>query len=179
MKANTLLLITLTLLLAVPAIARGKKHPNRAMIEKMEAVPCGAKERGLTGLGSVFASVGATKMSTDEKLCPQYLLRTDDMEYHVRPLDKHPRILPVGQEGEFKISKDVMVMKIPDGDHKKRRYQVVAIKPIEHEATPAAAGTDTRYEPRRNNYDRQPDATKVPPEKTDARAPVPHPPQPN
>ena len=76
------------------------------MIEKMEAVPCGAKERGLTGLGSVFASVGATRVDSDEKLCPQYMLRTDDMEYHVRPLDhKHPVILPVGKEGEFKISK--------------------------------------------------------------------------
>jgi len=179
MKANVILLITLTLLPAVPASAGGKKHANRAMIEKMEAVPCGARERGLTGLGSVFASVGATKISTDEKLCPQYLLRTDEMEYHVRPLDKHPRILPVGQEGEFKISKDVLVMKIPYGDHKKRRYQVVAMKPVDHGDTPAAGGTDAKYEPRRNNYDRQPDATKVPPEKSDARAPIPPPSQPN
>ncbi len=51
---------------------------HHAMIEKMEGVPCGAKERGLTGLGSVFASVGATRVDSDEKLCPQYMLRTDD-----------------------------------------------------------------------------------------------------
>jgi hypothetical protein len=99
------------------------------MIEKMEAVPCGSKERGLTGLGSVFASIGATRISSDEKLCQEYMLRSDDMEYRVRPLDhKHPTILPVGQEGEFKVSKDVIVMRIPDGDRKKRRYQVVAIE---------------------------------------------------
>jgi hypothetical protein len=128
------------LLLAVPAFARDKKHDERAMIEKMEAVPCGAKERGLTGLGSVFASVGATHVDSDEKLCPQYLLRTDDMEYHIRPLDhKHPVILPVGKEGEFSISKDVMVMRIPDGDHKRRRYQVVVVKPIDHSATGEAS----------------------------------------
>src|SRR5580704_935731 len=129
------------LLLAVPAFAREKKHDERAMIEKMEAVPCGAKERGLTGLGSVFASVGATHVDSDEKLCPQYLLRTDDMEYHIRPLDhKHPRLLPIGQEGEFKISKDVIEMRIPDGDHKKRRYQVVAMKPIDHSDTNEIGG---------------------------------------
>ena len=124
------------LLLAVPVFGRDKKHDDRAMIEKMEAVPCGAKERGLTGIGSVFGSVGATHINSDEKLCPQYLLRTDDMEYHIRPLDhKHPVVLPVGKEGEFRIAKDVMVMRVPEGDHKKRRYQVVVMKPIEHSAT--------------------------------------------
>lgn len=140
MMRKTLAVALLFLLLAVPAFAKGKKQDERAMIEKMEAVPCGAKERGLTGLGSVFASVGATHVDSDEKLCPQYLLRTDDMEYHIRPLDhKHPVILPVGKEGEFKISKDVMVMRVPDGDHKKRRYQVVVMKPIEHSASSAGA----------------------------------------
>jgi hypothetical protein len=124
------------------------------MIEKMEAVPCGAKERGITGLGSVFASVGATHVDSDEKLCQQYMLRTDDMEYQVRPLDhKHPRILPVGQEGEFKISKDVMEMRIPDGDHKKRRYQVVAMKPIDH-SQGSGEESNTKYVPRKDYPDK-------------------------
>ncbi len=157
MKGQTLLITMCALALAVPAFARDKKHANRAMIEKMEAVPCGAKERGLTGLGSVFASIGATHVDSDEKLCPQYMLRTDDMEYHIRPLDhKHPRILPVGQEGEFKISKDVMEMRIPDGDHKKRRYQVVAMKPIDHSA--GAEETNTKYQPRKDYADKPRDA---------------------
>ena len=100
MEKKKLFVMLCALSLAVPAVARGKKHPERAMIERMEAVPCGAKERGLTGLGSVFASVGATSVNTTEKLCPQYMLKTDDMEYHVRPLDKHPKLLPIGHEGE-------------------------------------------------------------------------------
>ncbi|HET9405886.1 MAG TPA: hypothetical protein VFO39_01485 [Candidatus Sulfotelmatobacter sp.] len=133
MKLRTMFVVVLTLLSTLPAIAGGKKKAQRAMIEKMEAVPCGAKEKGLTGLGSIFASVGITDVHSDEKLCPQYMLRTDDMEYHVRPLDhKHPVLLPVGQEGEFKIHKDILEMKIPDGDHKRRRYQVVAMKQIDH-----------------------------------------------
>jgi hypothetical protein len=141
MKSKTVLVAASVLFLAIPGFAGEKKPKQRAMIEKMEAVPCGAKERGLTGLGSVFASIGATHVDSDEKLCPQYLLRTDEMEYHVRPLDhKHPVLLPIGKEGEIKISKDVLEMRIPDGDHKKRRYQVVAMKPIEHSAS--SAGTD-------------------------------------
>lgn len=136
MKSKTVLAALSALFLVLPALARDKKHTDRAMIEKMEAVPCGAKERGLTGLGSVFASIGATHVDSDEKLCPQYMLLTDDMEYHIRPIDhKHPVILPVGKEGEFKISKDVMEMRVPDGDRKKRRYQVVSMKPIEHAAS--------------------------------------------
>src|SRR5260370_12180771 len=70
MKGQTLLVTMCALALAVPAFARDKKHANRAMIEKMEAVPCGAKERGLTGLGSVFGSIGATPVDSDETLCP-------------------------------------------------------------------------------------------------------------
>ena len=154
MKTKALLITACALALAVPSFGRDKKHNDRAMIEKMEAVPCGAKERGLTGLGSVFASIGVTHVNSDEKLCPQYMLRTDEMEYHIRPLDhKHPVILPVGKEGEFKISKDVMEMKIPDGDHKKRRYQVVAMKPIDH-AESSGADASTKYEPRKDYADK-------------------------
>jgi len=147
MKGQTLLVSIFVLSRVVPAFGSDKKHRDRAMIEKMEAVPCGAKERGLTGLGSVFGSVGATHVNSDEKLCPQYMLRTDDMEYDIRPIDhKHPVILPVGKEGEFKISKDVMEMRIPDGDHKKRRYQVVAMKPIDHSDTAAGEGASAKYD---------------------------------
>jgi hypothetical protein len=134
LRATTLLAAIFALSFALPLHAGNKKKPgSRALIERMEAVPCGAKEHGVTGLGSVWASVGITSVNSDQKLCPQYLLRTDDMEYHVRPLDhKHPILLPIGQESEFKISKDVIEMSIPTGDHKKRRYQVVAMTQINH-----------------------------------------------
>ncbi|PYX68333.1 MAG: hypothetical protein DMG78_25450 [Acidobacteria bacterium] len=162
MNKKPVLITIFCLSLDVPVFV-DKKHGQRAMIEKMEAVPCGAKERGLTGLGSVFASVGATHVDSDEKLCPQYMLRTDDMEYHIRPLDhKHPRLLPIGQEGEFKISKDVIEMKIPDGDHKKRRYQVVAMKPIDHSDTPEIGGNRMRYDKGQTVTNDKPLAQKVP-----------------
>jgi hypothetical protein len=160
MKSKAALITMLALLVAVPAFAGDKKkHNDRAMIEKMEAVPCGAKERGMTGLGSVFASVGVTAVNSDEKLCPQYLLRTDDMEYHVRPLDhKHPVILPVGKEGEFKVSKDKLDLRIPDGDRKVRHYQVVAMKPIDHSDAPSSE--NSKYDVPRNDSTDKPLADK-------------------
>ena len=133
MRVTTVAMIAALLLTqALPAPAKNKKkRDNRGMLEKMEAVPCGAKERGLAGLGSIFGSVGVTHVNSSEKLCPQYLLRTDEMEYHIRPTDgKHPVVLPVGKEGVFKIKKDRMFLKVPEGDHKTRSYYVVAMKPI-------------------------------------------------
>jgi hypothetical protein len=128
----------LALVVAIPSGAgdkHKKKQSDRAMIERMEAIPCGAKERGVTGLGSIWASVGVQHVNSDEKLCPQYLIRTDDMEYHIRPKDgKHPVILPVGQEAIFKIKKDTLQLKVPEGDRKTRDYQVVSMKPVEPEA---------------------------------------------
>jgi len=130
MKTKGLLITALVIASAVPAVAGQKKQAERGMIEKMEAVPCGAKQKGITGLGSVFASAGIEHVNSDEKLCPQYLLRSDEMEYHIRPLDKkHPVILPVGQEGEFRIDKDRLYLKVSEGDRKTRSYQVVAMKP--------------------------------------------------
>lgn len=152
MKGRILLIAVFAISLPVSGFAKDKKKQNVAMIEKMEAVPCGAKERGLTGLGSVFASVGATRVDSTEKLCPQYMLRTDDIEYHVRPLDKHPNLLPVGQEGEFRIHKDVMEMKVADSDHKRRRYQVVAIKQIDHSGI--SEDTSAKYDQRKDYSDK-------------------------
>jgi hypothetical protein len=131
MNVRAALIAGLILLGAIPANAGGdKKKPERAMLEKMESVPCGAKEKGVTGLGTMWASAGITHVQNDEKLCPQYMVMTDDMEYHIRPTDtKHPVVLPVGHEIVFKIKKDRMILKVADGNQKSMTYVVVAMKP--------------------------------------------------
>ena len=123
------------LILFVPSIATAKeKKGQRGMLENMQAVPCGAKERGLTGLGSLWGSVGVQHVDSNEKLCPQYLLRTDEMDYRIRPLDtKHAVVLPVGHEAEFKIKKDRLYLRVVDGDKKTLEYQVVAMQPASSE----------------------------------------------
>jgi hypothetical protein len=132
MKFKMVLIAALALALASPTLTEGKKKkPPRGMIESMQSMPCGVKQRGLTGLGSIFGSVGIEHVNSNEKLCPQYLLRTDELEYHIRPLDmKHAVILPVGHEAEFKIKKDRLFLKVPDSDKKTRAYQVVSMEPV-------------------------------------------------
>ena len=134
MDRKSSLVLLLVLISAVPLNAhdnKKNKDVEKGILEKMEAVPCGAKQRGLSGLGTLWASAGITHVNSNEKLCPQYLLRTDDMDYEIRPIDlKHATILPVGQEGEFRIKKNEMMLTMPEGgDHKTRAYQVVAMNP--------------------------------------------------
>jgi hypothetical protein len=147
---KTSLVAGLVLLAAIPASAGGdkKKPPDRALLEKMEAVPCGAKEKGVTGLGTPWGSAGITHVNNDEKLCPQYMVVTDDMEYHIRPTDlKHPVILPVGKEITFKIKKDHMILKVVDGDHKSMTYTVVAMKPTAGASAEARDGSNESSNP--------------------------------
>jgi hypothetical protein len=133
MKAKIAAVLMLVLAAVAPLSANGnKKHDEgRGMLEKMDAVPCGSKERGLSGLGSLWASAGITHVNSDVKLCPQYLLRTDQMDYEIRPLNlKHAIILPVGHEGEFKLKKNCLYLSFPEnGEKKTRAYEVVSMTP--------------------------------------------------
>jgi hypothetical protein len=134
MNVKIPLILAAAALIAAAPISAGKKKKNeeqRALLEKMDAVPCGAQQKGLSGLGSFWASVGVTHIDSNEKLCPQYLLRTDDMDYRVRPTNlKHPDVLPIGHEVTFKIKKDRMYLNVPDSSIKSGApYQVVSIEP--------------------------------------------------
>jgi hypothetical protein len=133
MNVRSSLIVLFALISAIPLSAndKNKKEVEKGILEKMEAVPCGAKQRGLAGLGTLWASAGITHVNSNEKLCPQYLLRTDNMDYEIRPIDlKHATILPIGQEGEFRIKKNEMILTMPEGgDRKTRSYEVVAMNP--------------------------------------------------
>ena len=153
--------LTLALFVAPSASAKDKKkHSQRGMLESMQSVPCGAKERGLAGLGSVFGSVGVEHVNSHEQLCPQYLLRSDEMDYHIRPSDqKHAAVLPVGQEAEFKIKKDRLFLKVVDGDKKVRAFEVVSMQPVSSDSAVENTAyrshshdTDTKTVDRSDNY---------------------------
>ncbi|HET6930307.1 MAG TPA: hypothetical protein VFI45_08295 [Candidatus Acidoferrum sp.] len=136
------LALVVVFLVAPGGEAKKKSDPDRGMLEKMDAVPCGAKQKGLSGLGSFWASVGITDVHATEKLCPQYLVRTDQMDYRIRPMDlKHPLILPVGHEIVMKMKKDRMLVRVPDGDKKMREYEVVGMEPV---APPTSENASTK-----------------------------------
>ena len=164
MNIKRSLIYTLSLVLAVSTIAESKdkkKRSPRGMVESMQSVPCGAKERGLAGIGSVFGSVGVQHVNSHEQLCPQYLSRTDEMEYHIRPLDtKHAALLPVGHEGEFKIKKDRLYLRAVDGDRQVHPYQVVSMQPLNSESKgeTTASRSEKPEESRSANANREGDS---------------------
>lgn len=146
MKIKGILVLLLALIWAIPASARASKKKDgieRGILEKMDAVPCGAKETGLAGLGALWASAGITHINSNEKLCPQYLLRTDQMDYEIRPIDlSHARILPLGQEGEFKIEKNEILLSM--NDQKARKYEVVSMDPANSDNSGADSSDNNR-----------------------------------
>jgi hypothetical protein len=83
-------------------------------------------------------------VNSNEKLCPQYLFRTDELDYHIRPVDlKHAVLLPIGHEAEFKIKKDRLYLRVVDEDKKTREYLVVAVEQVK----PQGGIQSTTYRP--------------------------------
>ncbi|MGB9236728.1 MAG: hypothetical protein WCC04_20155 [Terriglobales bacterium] len=158
MRNRKLLIVAaLALAVSVPTIAAAKKKKTepRGMLESMQSLPCGVKEKGLNGLGAVWGSIGVTSVSSNEKLCPQYLFRTDELEYYIRPTDsKHPVLLPIGREAEFKVKKDKIFLKVPDGDGKTRAYRVISMEPMK-----SAHAENTAYSPASSPPVNRPPAT--------------------
>jgi hypothetical protein len=148
---GTFFVLLLALISAAPLSAHDHKKKSdieRGILEKMDAVPCGAKQTGLAGLGALWGSAGITHINSNEKLCPQYLLRTDEMDYEIRPIDlKHATLLPIGQEGEFKIKKNEMILTMTKGsDQKARSYEVVSMNPANPTAGGAKSSTPSEYD---------------------------------
>jgi len=152
MNIRGIFVFLLALILAVPLSAHDKKKNwvERGILEKMDAVPCGAKQTGLAGLGALWGSAGITHINSNEKLCPQYLLRTDQMDYEIRPIDlKHATLLPIGEEGEFKIKKNEMILTVTKGsDHKARSYEVVSMNPANPDSGTAKSSSASADDPR-------------------------------
>jgi hypothetical protein len=64
----------------------------------------------------MWGSLGVEHMNSHEQLCPQYLLRTDDMEYHIRPLDLSTRrFFRSAMKLSSKLRKTVYFSKYPTG----------------------------------------------------------------
>ena len=117
--------------LALPAAAKGPKFYQKGQLVNMESVSCGyAENSGKTFKGEIFGTDGAHK-KTNEVLCQEYLLRSDQVEYRIRPADeKHSVLLPVGETAEFRIAKDRLYVRVPELNIKEKGYTVVSMTPV-------------------------------------------------
>ena len=127
-----LLLFNISMMLLLVGAARAKVRPDyqKGMLTQMESTHCGYSEKdGKTLAGQIFGTDGQHKKA-QEVLCPEYILQSDRIIYRIRPKDdKHPVLLPVGETAFFRIHKDKMLLKVPEGDGKEREYFVLSMTP--------------------------------------------------
>ncbi len=124
-------LLVMAILLATCVVHAGDRPSyQKGVLLQMESAPCGYAEKGSkTVAGTILGTDGEHK-KTQEMLCPEYLLQSDHIVYRIRPKDdKHPTLLPVGEAAEFRIHKDKLLLRVPEGDDKEREYLVVSMTP--------------------------------------------------
>jgi hypothetical protein len=130
--------ITVILLASVTYAKKAKPHQSGKLLQ-MESVACGVDENsGKTFVGEIIGTDGAHK-KTHELLCQEYILQSDKVIYRIRPRDeKHPVLLPVGEQAQFRMEKDKMILRVEDMDDKDRQYTVVSMTPRD-DASPEKA----------------------------------------
>ncbi len=122
--------------------AAGEKSYQSGTLQEMTAVDCGFEEKSSQSLvGEVLGTDSAAHSKTRKMLCHQYLLKAANVMYRIRPRseEKHPPLLPVGERALFRLKKDRMVLRMPEGDDKERDYDIVSMEPVEKNATTAQA----------------------------------------
>ena len=127
MKARFLLGVVV---LASMAYAKDSKPFQHGKLLQMDSVACGVDENSGKSLAGEMLGTDSAHKKTHELLCQEYLLQTDKVIYRIRPRDdKHPVLLPVGAEAQFRLQKDKMVLRVEDLDDKDRDYVVVSMTP--------------------------------------------------
>ncbi len=123
-------IVALALLAAPIVFAKDAPSYDKASLLSMESSTCGMAEKaGKTVTGEILGTDSSRKQ-TQEVLCQEYVLQSDRIVYRIRPNDqKHPVLLPVGESVEFRIHKDKLYLRDPEGDKKEREYVVVSMQP--------------------------------------------------
>jgi hypothetical protein len=127
------------LALASVAYAREPKTYQTGKLLQMDSVSCGVDEKDGKSLAGEMLGTDSGHKKTHELLCQEYVLQTDKVIYRIRPRDdKHPVLLPVGEQAQFRLQKDKMILRVEDLDDKEREYIVVSMTPRSDSSTAEA-----------------------------------------
>jgi hypothetical protein len=136
--------LTLCVVLGLAALAYAKepKPFQTGKLLQMDSVRCGTAEKDAKSVASEIIGTDSGTRKTQELLCQEYVLQAERVIYHIRPRDeKHPALLPVGDQAQFRLEKDKMLLRVLDLDNKEREYFVVSMTPrtdaSSADATPA------------------------------------------
>src|SRR5437899_767254 len=118
------------------------------VLKEMTSVECGFEQKSAKGLVGELVGTDDSHSKTRKTFCQEYVLQTDHVIYHIRPREeKHPALLPVGEKAMFRMKKDFMVLKAPEGDNKEREYDVVSMTPVQENNASATGRTPLTVTP--------------------------------
>ena len=144
MRSNWMLCVVLGL--ASAAFAKDPKPYQTGKLLQMDSVQCGTAEKASTSVAGEMLGTDSGSKKTQEVLCQEYVLQAERVIYHIRPRDeKHPVLLPVGEQAQFRLQKDKMLLRVEDLDSKEREYIVVSM-------TPRSDSTSADATPSRPNH---------------------------
>ena len=112
--------------------AKDVKPRQSGKLLQMESVACGVDENSGKSFAGELIGTDSAHKKTPELLCQEYVLQSERVIYRIRPRDeKHPVLLPVGEQAQFRMQKDKMILRVEDLDDKDREYTVVSMTPRE------------------------------------------------
>jgi hypothetical protein len=118
------------MLVAAAAYAKEPRAYQSGKLLQMDSVKCGMEEKDAKSFTGEMIGTDSGNKKTQELLCQEYVLQTDKTTYRIRPKDtKHPVLLPVGEQAQFRMEKDKMLLLVENLDSKEREYLVVSMTP--------------------------------------------------
>jgi len=144
MRSKWMLCVVLGL--ASAAVAKDPKPYQTGKLLQMDSVQCGIAEKDGKNFAGEMLGTDSGSKKTQEVLCQEYVLQAERVIYRIRPRDeKHPVLLPVGEQAQFRLQKDKMLLLVEDLDSKEREYIVVSM-------TPRSDSTSADASPSRVNH---------------------------
>jgi hypothetical protein len=130
MKIKRTILGLALVLASAGAHAKNQRAYESGTLLQMDSVECGTDQKSAKSFAGEVLGTDSAHQKTHMLLCQEYLMQTDRIIYRIRPKDdKHPVLLPVGENAQFRMDKDKMKLRVEDLDDKERDYIVVSMTP--------------------------------------------------
>jgi hypothetical protein len=114
-------MVLAVLLLASMAQAQEPKKYHTGQLLQMESLQC-----------TVFENASHETDAADTTLCQEYVLQGDNVLFHLRAKDaKHPVLLPVGKDVDYRVEEDRFYLHLTGTDRKEHQYLVLSMEPRE------------------------------------------------
>ena len=145
-RMRSKLILCAIVAMACSAHAKDPKAYQTGKLVQMDSVQCGMAEKESTSLAGEMLGTDSGSKKTHELLCQEYVLQSERVIFRIRPRDeKHPVLLPVGEQAQFRLQKDKMLLRVEDLDSKEREYIVVSMTPRSDSSTADASSSRANH----------------------------------